>query len=64
VPAPTPTRKREIVTIVDQILEAKRKHSSTANLEKKLDDAVFTLYGLTEREIALVLDHKAKVIDA
>lgn len=64
VPAPTPTRKREIVAIVDQILEAKRRHSSTANLEKKLDDAVFTLYGLTEREIALVLDHKAKVIDA
>jgi tRNA1(Val) A37 N6-methylase TrmN6 len=48
----------EIVTLVDQILEAKKidQHTNTFQWEAEIDARVFQLYGLTEEEINRVLD--------
>jgi len=48
--------QKKIVTLVDQILAAKKKDPSTdtAALEKQIDEKVYALYGLTPEEIAIV----------
>ena len=49
-------QQKEIVNIINTILAAKKKNpqSDTSKEEKKIDDLVYKLYGLTEEEIAVV----------
>ena len=45
-----------LIHLVDQILAAKKKdlNADTSALEKQIDEMVYTLYGLTPEEIAIV----------
>lgn len=58
IPIPTATKEqqKEIITIVDKILAAKKQDSSadTTEWEKQIDQKVYELYGLTSEEIAIV----------
>ncbi len=58
IPFPTATKEqqKEIITLVDKILAAKKADSSadTTEWEKQIDQKVYELYGLTEDEIAIV----------
>ena len=58
IPIPTATKEqqKEIITLVDKILIAKKTDSSTdtTEWEKQIDQKVYELYGLTEDEIAIV----------
>ena len=58
IPIPTATKEqqKEIITLVDKILVAKKADSSadTTEWEKQIDQEVYELYGLTEDEIAIV----------
>ena len=58
IPIPTATKEqqKEIITLVDKILAAKKADSSTdtTEWEKQIDQKVYELYGLTEDEIAIV----------
>jgi adenine-specific DNA-methyltransferase len=49
----TKEQQQPIISIVNQILSAKDKNpeADTAELERKMDELVYGLYGLTEREI-------------
>ena len=49
-------QQKEIVNIINTILAAKKKNpqADTSKEEKKIDDLVYKLYGLTEEEIAVV----------
>jgi hypothetical protein len=49
-------RQKPIVSLVTQILSAKKKNpaSDTSELEREVDELVYGLYGLTEGEIAVV----------
>ena len=49
-------QQKEIVDIINTILAAKKKNpqADTSKEEKKIDDLVYKLYGLTEEEIAVV----------
>ena len=44
------------ITLVDKVLDAKEKNSEadTTKLENQIDQMVYKLYGLTEKEIAIV----------
>lgn len=44
----------EIATVVKQIIEQKRKSIDTKLLEQKIDDKLYHIYGLDEREIEIV----------
>ena len=48
--------KLPIVTFVNQILESKQENpqTDTSELENKIDELVYQLYGITEAEIAVV----------
>jgi hypothetical protein len=59
--------QQPFITLVDQILAAKKQHTplsplnrgefkntDTSALEKQIDEMVYKLYGLTEEEIAIV----------
>ena len=48
--------QKEIISLADQILAAKKANSSvgTTAFENKIDELVYKLYGLTEEEIAIV----------
>ena len=50
------TKQKNIVDLVDKILEAKRIDSevSTSVLERKIDQLVYELYELTPEEIAII----------
>jgi type I restriction-modification system DNA methylase subunit len=56
IPKATESRQAVIVTLVDQILAARRKDPSanTGELERKIDRLVYQLYDLTPDEIAIV----------
>ena len=58
IPIPTATKEqqKEIITIVDKILAAKKQDSSadTTEWEKQIDQKVYELYRLTPEEIAIV----------
>lgn len=49
-------QQKEIITLVDKILAAKKQDSSadTTEWEKQIDQKVYELYGLTEDEIKIV----------
>ncbi len=48
--------QKPFITLIDQILTAKQKdpQADTSALEKKIDEMVYKLYGLTDDEIAIV----------
>lgn len=49
-------QQEKIITLVDQILEAKKLDSktNTSDFEKQIDELVYELYGLTEQEIKII----------
>ncbi|MGH9949664.1 MAG: TaqI-like C-terminal specificity domain-containing protein, partial [Pyrinomonadaceae bacterium] len=46
--------KTPFIEIVDQILELKKTGGETTGLERRIDEMVYDLYGLTAEEIAIV----------
>ena len=56
IPNVAPGKQRPIITLVEKILTAKQTNpqANTSGLERKIDKLVYALYGLTEKEIALV----------
>lgn len=58
IPIPTATKEQQqpIIDLVDKILAAKKADatSDTTALERKIDELVYKLYGLTDEEIAIV----------
>ena len=54
VPQITAEAQRPFETVVDKILEAKKKGENTSSYEAEIDKLVYTLYGLTDEEIAVV----------
>lgn len=56
IPTATPEQQKPIIDLVDQILTAKKADatSDTSELEQKIDELVYKLYGLTEEEISIV----------
>ncbi|MBI5306119.1 hypothetical protein HZB04_00805, partial [Candidatus Wolfebacteria bacterium] len=57
---PIPTKniktQKDISSVVDQILTAKKKdpNADTSALERQIDEMVYELYGLTPEEIEIV----------
>jgi type I restriction-modification system DNA methylase subunit len=51
-----PAEQKPFVALVDKILAAKQRdaEADTSGLEREIDDLVYSLYGLTAEEIALV----------
>ncbi|MCR5622298.1 MAG: hypothetical protein K6G18_10660 [Treponema sp.] len=56
IPSVTSVQQKPIIDLVDQILAAKKADSTadTSALEAQIDKLVYSLYGLTEDEIAIV----------
>ncbi|MCR4321858.1 MAG: Eco57I restriction-modification methylase domain-containing protein, partial [Candidatus Brocadiaceae bacterium] len=56
IPAFKDTDKKQLDSIVDQILVLKQKdlHADTSALERQIDEIVYKLYGLTPEEIAII----------
>ena len=56
IPAATKSQQQPIITLVDQILEAKKTDPSadTSAIESKIDQLVYQLYSLTNGEIKIV----------
>ena len=56
IPKPTDTQDACVTRIVDKILEIKRQNpkADTRELERKIDEIVYKLYGLTEEEIQII----------
>ena len=58
IPIPTATKEQQkpIIDLVDKILAAKKADatSDTTALERKIDELVYKLYGLTDEELAIV----------
>lgn len=56
IPSATPAQQKPIIALVDKILATKKADatSDTSELEHKIDELVYKLYGLTEEEIAIV----------
>ena len=46
--------QRPFITIVDQILLAKSKEEDTSSLETQIDEIIYQLYELTQKEIEIV----------
>ncbi len=44
----------EIESLVDRIIDMKKKNQDTTDLENRIDQLVYQLYGLTEEEIKIV----------
>lgn len=63
IPKPSPAARRRIVLLVEEILEAKGNESSSAKLEKELDEEVGALYGLNKAEMLIVRDHQSEYTD-
>jgi Alw26I/Eco31I/Esp3I family type II restriction m6 adenine DNA methyltransferase len=55
-----PTQRSKIVAIVNKILAAKAADpkADTSTLERRIDEIVYSLYGLTEEEIKIVEERK------
>jgi len=60
IPKPSPGARRRIVLLVEEILAAKRNESSSAKLERELDEEVGALYGLNKAEMLIVRDHQSE----
>jgi hypothetical protein len=56
IPEASPEKQAEIVGLVDQILDAKRKatNADVGDSESQVDRMVTTLYGLTPEEVAII----------
>ncbi len=54
IPVPDEKQEKEIVNIIDQILELKKAGKDTQALENEIDTLVYRLYDLTADEIAIV----------
>jgi len=54
IPQITAEAQRPFETLVDKILEAKKKSENTSSYEAEIDKLVYALYGLTDDEIAVV----------
>jgi hypothetical protein len=56
IPLVTKSQQKPIITLVAQIISAKRENSAkdTVDMEQKIDRLVYGLYGLTENEIVAV----------
>lgn len=48
------SKQQDFISIVQQILEAKKQARDTKDLESKIDHLVYKLYDLTEEEIAII----------
>jgi len=46
--------QKPIIDLVDKILFAKVNNNNTAILEKKLDEHIYSLYNLTDKEIEII----------
>ncbi len=62
IPIIKPEAEQPFITLVDQILAAKRKYpdADTSSLEKQINALVYKLYGLTKDEIEIIEDSKKK----
>jgi tRNA1(Val) A37 N6-methylase TrmN6 len=56
---PAKAKQKELTEIVEQILALKKEnpHAKTKELEEKIDQKVYELYGLTEEEVELVKEN-------
>jgi hypothetical protein len=54
IPLISKTDQQPFITLVDQILAAKSRGEETSALERRIDELVYGLYGLTEEEIAVI----------
>ena len=56
IPKISETAQQPFITLVDQILAAKKKdpNADTSALEREIDEMVYELYGLTDEEIKIV----------
>ena len=54
IPTATPEQQSPIITLVDEILAAKRVGTDTTAQEREIDRLVYQLYGLTDEEIKVV----------
>lgn len=50
--------ENKIIDLVDEIIELKKLNKYTQDLEKKIDEMVYELYGLTEEEKELIRNFK------
>lgn len=48
------SKQQDFISIVQQILEAKKQTRDTKDLESEIDHLVYKLYGLTEEEIVII----------
>ena len=46
--------QKPIINLVDKILKLKTENKDTTDLENKIDEIVFDLYGLSEEEISYI----------
>ncbi len=54
IPQISKTEPQPFITLVDKILTAKARGEETSEWERRIDELVYQLYGLTEEEIAVV----------
>lgn len=53
---PTEKIQKEVIEIVDKIIETKKKGGDVSNYEKKLDSLVYKIYGITQDEQKIIED--------
>jgi len=59
IPIPKSTsNQKEIVELVERVLELKKQNQDTTTLESEIDQLVYQMYGLTEEEIKIVEGEK------
>ena len=51
---PSTKQEKEIIALVDKILAAKENRKDSREYEKKIDELIYELFGLTKEEIKLV----------
>lgn len=56
VAVPKPAQEKELVDLVDKVIEMKKKNSDSTKLENEIDEKVYALYDLTEGEKKLIED--------
>ena len=50
----SPEKIIKLESLVDQVINGKKQNSDTGNLEREIDKLVYSLYGLTNEEIAII----------
>ena len=53
-PSITNKQSKSVITLVDNVLELKKKQTDTTSLENQIDFLVYHLYGLTYDEVLVV----------